>query len=182
MRHADAWLEPILSSQRLVVLMTNRVNVAHVGMAGEYYVLAQLAHRGLLGALTLGTTKGVDILATDMVQVGHFKKIEVKTTSKKPGRSKLFGDERFYSWMMGPKHERMKDPDLFYCFVVLRDANHRPLFYIVPSAKVASYVTREHARWVASRHGRDTSPNRRTFRIPISDPDCYEEAWEQLFC
>jgi hypothetical protein len=35
---------------------------AQIGLAGEYYVLAQLAQRGLVGALTLGHTKGVDIL------------------------------------------------------------------------------------------------------------------------
>jgi hypothetical protein len=33
------------------------------GLAGEYHVLAQLAERGIVGALTLGATKSVDILA-----------------------------------------------------------------------------------------------------------------------
>lgn len=34
-----------------------------VGLADEYHVLAQLAERGIVGALTLGYTKGIDILA-----------------------------------------------------------------------------------------------------------------------
>ena len=36
-----------------------------IGLAGEYYVLAQLSARGFIATLTLGNTKGVDILVTN---------------------------------------------------------------------------------------------------------------------
>ena len=57
-----------------------------VGLAGEYHVLAQLAERGLVGALTLSHTKGVDILVANPAN-GSVHKIEVKTTRAKPTAS-----------------------------------------------------------------------------------------------
>ena len=45
--------------------MSSKLNKNQVGLAGEYYVLAQLSARGLIGTLTLGNTKGVDILVTN---------------------------------------------------------------------------------------------------------------------
>ena len=36
-----------------------------IGLTGEYYVLAQLSARGFIATLTLGNTKGVDILVTN---------------------------------------------------------------------------------------------------------------------
>jgi hypothetical protein len=38
------------------------MNISQKGLAGEYYVLAQLTARGINASLTLGNTKGVDIL------------------------------------------------------------------------------------------------------------------------
>ena len=52
------------------------MNISQKGLAGEYYVLAQLTARGINASLTLGNTKGVDILAYNEESQRGFK-IEV---------------------------------------------------------------------------------------------------------
>jgi hypothetical protein len=76
---------------------------ALVGLAGEYHVLAQLAERGYVGALTLGHTKGVNILVTNP-RSGTVRKVEVKTTRRVLARHRVFGACLFYS--EDRQHER----------------------------------------------------------------------------
>lgn len=59
-----------------------------VGLAGEFYVLAQLAQRGYVGTLTLSDTKGIDILVADQ-SMNRLFKVEVKTTQKPPWNEKF---------------------------------------------------------------------------------------------
>jgi hypothetical protein len=147
-----------------------------VGLAGEYHVLAQLAERGLVGALTLGHTKGVDILVTNPV-TSAVHQIEVKTTRAKPGRAPLFGEGRFFSWPLSEKQEKPLPAGWFFCFVRLEGAGRIPRFFLVPALKVAEYVRWEHQHWLTSRPGARDNPIRQ-FRIPESDPDGYENNWD----
>ena len=50
---------------------------SQIGLAGEYYVLAQLTARGFIATLTLGNTKGIDILVTNQ-EINKLFKVEVK--------------------------------------------------------------------------------------------------------
>jgi hypothetical protein len=52
-----------------------------IGLAGEFYVLAQLVQRGLVASLTLANTKGVDILVSN-ARLNQLFKIEVKTSDR----------------------------------------------------------------------------------------------------
>ena len=61
----------------------DRIHPTQIGLAGEYYVLAQLTQRGLIVTLTLSTTKGVDILVLNPGREKLFK-VEVKTTHRSP--------------------------------------------------------------------------------------------------
>ena len=147
-----------------------------IGMAGEYYVLAQLAQRGIVGALTMGHTKGIDILVSDSKYKTLYR-IEVKTTSKPPSRESLFGKSKNYAWAMGEKHETIRDDRLFYCFVYLGDIDELPKFFIVPSKKVAAYVRKEHRRWRESRTHKVAQTTLRRSRIPVQDPEGYLMNW-----
>jgi hypothetical protein len=150
------------------------------GLAGEYYVLAQLAHRGFIGALTLSTTKAVDILVTEP-ELKSVCKLEVKTTIKPPRHARLFGDDLFFIWAMGEKHEQRVDDRLFYCFVAMSDPTVLPRFFIVPSAEVARYVRRQHQQWLGTRKRPVEPTTMRSFRIEVSDPKGYENNWDCLF-
>lgn len=148
-----------------------------IGLAGEYHVLAQLAERGIVGALTLGHTKGIDILATNP-RTGKVLRVEVKTTRAKPGKATLFGSHPFFSWTMSAKHETATARDLIYCFVYLAGAGASPRIFVVPSRIVARYVRWEHQHWLRSRPRKPGYDNNmRRFRIEEHDPSGYANNW-----
>lgn len=149
----------------------------HIGIAGEFYVLAQLAHRGLVASLTLANTKGIDILVSNP-NLDHLLRVEVKTTDRQPTYESLFGAERFFKWPMSVKHEFLEDPKLFYCFVQLQAIGSLPRFFIVPSLYVAEYVREQHRFWERTRTREVSKSNKmRIFRIPASDPLGFEDNW-----
>ncbi len=143
-----------------------------VSIAGEFAVLSQLALRGFDANMTLGHTKGVDILVSDP-NSGDMFKVEVKTSfASKPSRSKLFGYT--ISWMMMEKHETIDDPNLFYCFVNIEKETNVFRFFIVPSSIVASYVAKQHTFWLHRKPDLSTEEKdipMRQFRIGLSDDE-----------
>lgn len=148
-----------------------------IGLAGEYHVLAQLAERGIVGALTLGHTKGIDILLTNP-RTGTVRRVEVKTTRAKPSKASLFGPNPFFSWTMSAKHETVAARDLIYCFVYLAGAGMAPHIFVVPSRIVARYVRWEHQHWLRSRPRKPGYDNNmRRFRIEEHDPSGYANNW-----
>ncbi|MBU0614429.1 hypothetical protein KJ766_04100 [Patescibacteria group bacterium] len=148
----------------------------NVSLTGEFFVLAQLTIRNMIATLTLGHTKGVDILLANP-KTGKLFKVEVKTTTSGVIRSKIFGNN--YEWMMGEKHEEIKDPSLYYCFVLLEEVERLPKFFVVPSKDVAKYVTWEHLHWCKQPRKRlvKKDTQMRIFRIDAQKTSEYENAW-----
>ena len=168
-----------------------KLNSTNVSLAGEFAVLSQLiALRGYAANMTLGNTKGIDILVAD-AEGGRMLKLEVKTNYQGGGsegsKSKDFGN--FVSaWIMGEKHEQLSDPSLFFCFVNISRETKSFKFYIVPSAVVANYVRRQHQHWLAgATKGKRKDTTMRKFRLgrsseeyPIPTPtvEQYEDNWD----
>ena len=120
-----------------------------ISLAGEFAVLSQLVLRGIDANLTLGNTKGVDILASNP-NTGSMFKLEVKTSyNSKPVLSRVFG--RTFSWVMSDKHENAEDPGLFYCFTNIEKTANSFRFFIVPSAVVARYIRESHQFWLGQK-------------------------------
>jgi hypothetical protein len=153
--------------------MTTKLDTNNVSLAGEFAVLAQLALRGYVANMTLGRAKGIDILVANP-DTGRMLKIEVKT-SLKP-----------LSWIMSEKHERLNDPDLFFCFVNITEDNDFR-FFIVPSAVVADYLTRSHKHWADEKPSRKRASPMRIFLlckpdettpIPVPEMEHYANNWQ----
>src|SRR5205809_55892 len=88
----------------------SKIGPNSVSLAGEFAVLSQLTLRGYDANMTLGNTKGVDILVSHPRTLKMFQ-LEVKTNFKsewkKPRKSKIHGT--FLSdWIMHKKHETIK--------------------------------------------------------------------------
>jgi hypothetical protein len=113
-----------------------------VSLAGEFAVLSQLALRNFDANMTLGRTKGVDILVSDPRSKKMYR-LEVKTkpreSSKQVSESKIFGTV-IGGWVMSKKHETHPEPSLFYRFVIIWQQTKKSRFFIIPSKVVARYV------------------------------------------
>ncbi|MFM1921932.1 MAG: hypothetical protein RLZZ303_3566 [Candidatus Hydrogenedentota bacterium] len=107
-----------------------------VGVAGEYYVAAELSARGFIAAITLRNSRGIDIIATPPNGKPSVS-IQVKTSSK-----------RGEKWILNKKDEVSPSKSHFFVFVLLRGEGKRPSFHIVPSSVVAEYIKTSHRDWL----------------------------------
>jgi hypothetical protein len=146
----------------------NKISSINAGVAGEYFVAAELSKRGYIASITLRNTKGIDILATN-AEATKSVNIQVKTSQ---GKSR--------NWILNKKAETYHAPDLFYVFVNLRAEMDRPEFFIVPSKVVAKFVKRSHAEWLSG-SGRNGRKRKDTpIRQFVDETDKYFEKWELL--
>jgi|SRR6185503_4046343 len=146
----------------------SRLSTGLSGIAGEYFVAAELSRRGYVASITLRNTRGIDILASNS-DATRSVGIQVKT---KQGR----GAE----WMLNQKVETLDlAKNLFFVFVCLNDLDG-PDYYIVPRKTVITYARDHHAEWLRTPR-RDGGAHRdstmRKFRDPEGD---YRERWDIL--
>jgi hypothetical protein len=106
------------------------------GVAGEYFVAAELSRRGFIASITMRNSPGIDILATDM-RAKRTVTIQCKTS-----RSSTKG------WILSDKAEGFTPKNHFYVFVRLGAATDRPTYHVVPAKIVAKYVTSRHQAWL----------------------------------
>ena len=163
-----------------------------VSLAGEFAVLSQLALQGYDANMTLGRTKGVDILVSHPGTKKMYR-LEVKTKYRTSPRevhiSKVHGTVKG-GWIMDKKQESLIDPSLFYCFVIISEAKSIFQFYIVPSRVAARYVKEQHEYWLGEKkkEGKKVKDTKmRVFRIGfkgnkyrVATPlaERYENNWE----
>lgn len=147
--------------------MPKKISHNQVSLAGEFAVLSQLALRGYDANLTLGNTKGVDILVSNPKD-GKMYRLEVKTnymnSRNKPSVSKIHG-RTLSGWIMNKKHESIIDPDLFYCFVNISIDTEDFKFYIISSRKVAKYVKEQHKLYLKKKKEEGKKVEDSTMRI-----------------
>lgn len=130
--------------------------------------MSWLFRKGFDATLTLGHTKGVDIIVS---KDNRIFKVEVKTTFGQPKVETLFGG-KFYSWRMNKKHETIKDPNLIYCFISMESEQEKPKMFFVKSEQVAEYCKSQHEKWLSSPHKRKVNDgDMRTYRIRVDEID-----------
>jgi len=139
-----------------------------VGVAGEYFVAAELSLRGYVASITLRNSRGIDIIASNSDATRAIS-IQVKTSSG-----------RMPKWLLSEKSERVCADNHFYVFVILRDVGARPDFHIVPSKVVADYVATSHREWLAGTKAGGGARKDSAMRN-FCDPDLrYKEAWDLI--
>jgi hypothetical protein len=148
-------------------MSARRPNKILTGVAGEYFVAAELSRQGYVASLTLRNTRGIDILASNL-DATRSVGIQVKTNSgSKP------------HWLLSQKAEIDIAENLYYVFVNLNGVD-RAEYYIVPRAEVAKSVRESHKAFLA-RPGRGGKAHRDSTMRVYSDPDDkYRAAWHLL--
>ena len=142
------------------------LNNALTGMAGTYFVAAELSRRGYVALLTLRNTRGIDILVS---KEDPTKSVGIQAKASNSGQD----------WLLDEKAETDPPEKLFYVFVRLNGLG-APAFYIVPGGVVAKYVRDGNQAWLATpgRGGRPHKANRmRNFRDRENQ---YRDRWESL--
>ena len=151
-----------------MVQIASKIPMILAGVAGEYFVAAELSRRGWIASISLRNTRGIDILVTNQ-KASRSITIQCKTTQKKEK-----------SWMLNEKSENFFSNDHFYVFVNLNKVSERPSYHIVPSKVVADHVQYYHQLWLdtpgRAGHQRVDNPMRK-----YSDAENeYLERWELL--
>ena len=138
------------------------------GVAGEYFVAAELTLRRYIAAISLRNARGVDIIATSTDGDSPLS-IQVKSNSSgKP------------TWLLTSSSEKFFSDTHFYVFVALKELLIRPEFYIVPSKIVADTIYTSHRDWLSGTK-RDGSRRKDSNMRKFSDIDGeYLERWDLL--
>lgn len=138
------------------------------GVAGEYYVAAQLSARGHLASITLRNTKGVDILCSNGDATKSIA-IQVKT-NRSSGRQ----------WVLTDKSEGFFAENLYYVFVNLNDGKRTPDFFVAPSEVVANYIRSNHKEWLDTPGKQGQAHNDSNMRKFSDLEEIYLDNWEIL--
>nr|WP_315032539.1 hypothetical protein [uncultured Chryseobacterium sp.] len=118
--------------------MSTKLKKQLSGVAGEYYVAAELTRNGLLAAITLRNSNGVDILVSDE-NGQHQLAIQVKTTQ---GKKK---------WLLTAKVEQEIDASesKYFIFVSLpMDRSKAPEYSIIQAIDLGKYIKTSHHNWL----------------------------------
>ena len=105
----------------------------NLGIAGEFFVLAQLAQRGYIAGKTDDGTTLLDVIATDPDTLNTVN-IQVKTRTI---------DGKISSWLMGLKNEQVFEK-LWYVVVEIGEDNELPNFFIFTSKEVSETIKQRH--------------------------------------
>jgi len=138
------------------------------GVAGEYFVAAELSRRGYIASISLRNTRGIDILATN-AEASRSITIQCKTSQV---TRKV--------WVLNEKSEDLVSATHFYVFVALGGVSERPAYHIVPSSDVAKHTRESHREWL-QRPGRGGQKHVDNPVRNFSDrDDTYLERWDLL--
>jgi hypothetical protein len=123
------------------------------GVAGEYFVAAELSRLGYIASLTLRNTRGVDILVSNRDATKSVG-IQVKTNQR-----------GIAGWILTEKIERDAAPEelaenLYFVFVALPPAGS-PRFHVISRRDVSRIVRQGHQDWIAApgRQGQQHRPS-----------------------
>jgi Holliday junction resolvase-like predicted endonuclease len=110
------------------------------GVAGEYFVAAELSRRGWIATLTLKNTPNIDVIAS--ARNGRRTiNIQVKTRSIKNRKG----------WILNKKIETLVPGKNFYiAFVDLKGIEERPDFYLIPRNLFSKWIAKQHRRWLVT--------------------------------
>ena len=139
-----------------------------VGVAGEYFVAAELSLRGYLASVTLRNSRGIDIIASS-ADASKSVSIQVKTSKGKAP-----------SWILNKSSEDFSSASHFYVFVLLKSLETRPDFFVAPSIAVARYISTTHREWLKGSK-RDGTQRLDTNMRKFNDPEGqHRERWDVL--
>ena len=143
-----------------------------IGIAGEFFVAAELTRRGYVASLTSKNTKAIDILASNK-DGSKSVAIQVKTSN----------NLKMNKWMMTENSEKILSDNLFYVLVNMNEGQ-MPSYFIMPSVFVANKIKNAYNDWLNTPGKNGQYHNTTTMRTFIFSSDeemlQYKDAWHLL--
>ena len=141
-----------------------------VGVAGEYFVAAELSLRGYIASVTLRNTRGVDIIASTREGT---KSVSIQVKTNNNGSTQ---------WLLSEKSESFQSSIHFYVFVSMKDLSKHPEYFVVPSEVVAKKIKKDHLEWLNGTPRKGSTRKETTMRKFILPPqNQYKDNWSILF-
>ena len=143
-----------------------------IGVAGEYFVMAELTRRGYVASLTSKNTKAIDLFVSDK-NGKQLAAIQVKACD----------NEKQQKWKMSNSVENNNSSNLYYVFVNM-NGGAEPSYYIVPSKYVAFRVRQDYENWLHTPGKQGQQRNETTMRtfefVDKDEQEQYRDAWYLL--
>ena len=146
----------------------DKLSAGLTGIAGEYFVAAELSRRGFMASITLRNNDSIDIHASRLADNKMFA-IQVKTTQVKRRQ-----------WPLSAKAEKIYSQSHFYVFVNFKGIQERPDYFIVPSEVVAQITRDSHQLWLDTLGKQGQGHNDNTMRVFSDKEGEYLEKWDLL--
>ncbi len=110
------------------------------GVAGEYFVAAELSKRGWIATLTLKNTPNIDVIATTP-DGRRTLNIQVKTRS--------IGNRQ--GWILNKGIEKIVSGNNFFiAFVDLVGHDQKPDYFLIPKNLFARWSARSYRKWLST--------------------------------
>ena len=143
-----------------------------IGIAGEFFVAAELTRRGYVVSLTSKNTKMLDLLVSDKRGQRQVA-IQVKACD----------DAKRLKWKMSDSVEKADSSNLFFVLVNMNDGAE-PSYYVVPSKYIAYRVREDYENWLntpgKNGHIRQETTMRTFEFLDEQERKQYEDAWHLL--
>ncbi len=158
------YLKKIINKKNTIEKLSSGLS----GIAGEYFVAAELSRRGFMASVTLRNNDSIDIHASNLSNNKIFA-IQVKTRQIN-GRS----------WPLNIKAETKSSKTFYYVFVSLKGLQERPEYFIVPSEIVADRAKESHQLWLKTPGKKGQAHNDSAMRIFEDRVGEFLEKWDLL--
>jgi hypothetical protein len=110
------------------------------GIAGEYFVAAELSRRGWIATMTIKNTPNIDIIATT-IDGCRTLNIQVKTRS--------IGNRQ--GWILNKRIETLVSCNNFFLvFVDLKGKDEKPDYFIIPRNLFSQWIAKRHQDWLVT--------------------------------
>jgi len=137
------------------------------GIAGEYFVAAELSRKGFIAAVTLRNTRGADILVS---RPGGKKSATIQVKTMQNGR---------IEWLLTKSDETPKGENHYYVFVALNGRHGQPEYHVVPGDHVAAWCTDNHQKWLKGKK-RDGSKRKDSSMRVFRPGEDFRNGWNRL--
>jgi hypothetical protein len=139
------------------------------GIAGTYYVAAELSRQGYVALVTIKNTSAIDLIVSSQ---GNFNSVGIQVKTSQISKNQ--------GWILSKKNEELISDNIIYVFVHLKNDNSMPDFHVVTSTIVADTITKRHKNWLDAPGIKNQQHNDSAIRTFYDNENVYKDKWDLI--